>query len=192
MRYFVIFRLKNKHSEVQFDEKADCRWCTTEKELNDAKRLSRFNPRQVTGRIVAGQARYGDELIGSLMIAESYFEEPELGLMYNFTKNQRWLFGAMVEKQFRGRKLFPQLLRFTTGELSRQEVDQPLAAVNPINRPSMSVFGTHAEAIVGRVFAFRIWKWVFCLAGGEVKLDRSISWDCKREPIQLDLPLDRV
>ncbi len=183
-RYFAVFQL-GRATNVDQRVHADCRWCESVDEIATAEAISRFDSKPFEPNVRASLARVDCEPVGAFWVAEQGFVEQELGIAYQLSPQQRWLFAAMVKKEHRGRGVFPQLLSYTTSTLFDSGSEQLMASVNPLNKASMSVFRAQSDGVIARVFAFKILNVAVCVGSGSVQIERTCSTNCKKNPIRL-------
>ena len=92
--------------------------------------------------------------------------------------NQRWC------KKNRGKGIYGKLLPFAVNETS-QIFPSVLLAVNPDNKPSNAVHQKWSQRTVGTVVAARLVGVSVCWVFGQIRKDRTITWQAKKRPIQL-------
>ncbi|MEM9409855.1 MAG: hypothetical protein AAGA30_02005 [Planctomycetota bacterium] len=184
MRYFVVYEIDVTNS-LQQRSAAQCRWSESG-ELDVVKRLTHFagNLPENYRSIVAVVDR---EVVGAFWAARDQFDELDLGLRFQLKDNQAWLFGAMVKKNYRGQRIFPDMIQFISCELLKQNVSGQFASVNPFNRPSMNVFKQKSLGRVSRAIVIRIFKLSFGFSTSGIVWKRQISWKSDEIPIECQL-----
>ena len=124
------------------------------------------------------------QLVAGVWLASEVFDENELGVRLVMNERQTWLFAALVSKSFRGQKIYGKLLPFVVNEASR-DFPSVLLAVNPDNRPSNAAHQKLSQRTVGTVVAIRLFSVSVCWVFGQIRKDRTISWQSKKDPILL-------
>lgn len=192
-RYFTIFQLDTSlasHPEntkgVQFSK------CIPAQQ-RAVSELTSFAPIQsISGTNQAWQAclesnASDNQLVAGCWTAKAAFDEADLGLRFLLQPDQAWVFSALVAKSHRGKRIFPQLLRFLMASLGEEDVHRMYAAVNPVNLASMRVFQAHCVDRIGAVMALRILRVNICLAFGNVTSESWFSLDSNANPIKLTI-----
>ncbi len=190
MRYYTVFRLRTDVEKMPALG-VNCGWCDREHENVAAEELTCYRRELSTGKVRATRATIDGALVGAFWCAEKMFDENELGVRVMLAGRQTWLFAAAVDKAYRGRRIFPQLLQFTTHALAKEGIGTQLASVNPVNKSSMAVFSKYSHDQPARVFAIRFLSLAACLTFGEATRDRSFSFNCRRNPIRVQLLTNR-
>lgn len=186
-RYYTIFKMDVPSSKefAPIDLELSCSSCSTPEEIESVQGLTGYH--QSTENDTAWQAKVSNQLVAGFWSATNSFEERELGVRVQLEPNQAWLFSAFVAKPHRGARIFPNLLRFTINGLNDRNAPDQYAAVNPVNRSSMKVFSSQASSQVGSVLAIRLFAMVVCLSFGQVKRNRTITWNRNTAPIEIRL-----
>ena len=160
--------------------------CQTSAEIEAVETLTWFSRELSTGDLRAFQATLDGQLAGGVWIASGVFDEDELGLRLMLNPQQAWLFAALVAEQARNKKVYSKLLPFVVAEVS-QEFPRVLLAVNPDNRPSNSVHKKASRQTLGTVVAIRLLQFSVCWVSGQIRKDRTCSWQATKHPIELTL-----
>jgi GNAT superfamily N-acetyltransferase len=121
-----------------------------------------------TTRRVAAAWRDGRP-IGCAWIATGTFEERELGLRFELTPADAWLFAAAVAPQFRDRAVYRRVLEFLIDELRRAGAKRLLFGVTAGNEPSRRAHARQGAVQVGRIVALRLLGRPFCRCSGRVR-----------------------
>lgn len=160
--------------------------CQTLAEIEAVEALTWFKREFSTGDSRAFQATLDGGLVGGVWIASRVFDENELGVRLRLKPEQAWLFAALVSEQARGKGIYGQLLPFVIEEVS-QDFPCVVLAVNPDNWPSNSVHKKWSSRTVGSVVAIRFLKFSACWVKGQIRKDRTFSWQSTKHPIELIL-----
>ena len=183
MRYFVVFQICPDSKTTPLSP-ATCRWANSS-EIDQARAFSKVaGDGQDANRQVA-IATVGDRLVAVFWSAAERFDEADLGIQFELTENQRWLFGAMVDKSFRGRHVFPDLVDFVKDKLGRDSASELYASVNPFNKPSMSAFKKKSLDIVGRAIVIRFFNFAIGIPSGILEADSMFTSNVHAQPIQI-------
>ena len=158
--------------------------CQTEEQIKAVEALTWFKREYSSGKSQPFQAAIDGELVAGVWIATETFDEDELGVRLMMNDRQAWLFAALVSKQSRGKGIYGKLLPFVVSETS-QNFPSVLLAVNPDNKPSNAVHKKWSQQTVGTVVAIRLLGVAVCWTFGQIRKDRTISWQAKKNPIQL-------
>ena len=158
--------------------------CQTEDQIRAVEALTWFKREYSSGKNRSFQATIDGQLVAGVWLASEIFDENELGVRLMMNERQTWLFAAFVAKSFRGQKIYGKLLPFVVNEAS-QDFPSVLLAVNPDNLPSKEVHRKLSQRTVGTVVAIRLFSISACWVFGQIRKDRTISWQAKKDPIQL-------
>ncbi|MGI9518681.1 MAG: GNAT family N-acetyltransferase, partial [Pirellulaceae bacterium] len=145
-------------------------WAKTEEELLAAERLTGALRSQISGPVRAAIARDDHKIVGGLWCCESKFEEADLGVTIQLTDNQCWLFSGYVDRDYRQRGVYSQLISFV---IHHQGSRQCLLAINPDNRRSMQAHRRLGISPLGRVVCARFLAAVWGRASGDITANRS-------------------
>jgi GNAT superfamily N-acetyltransferase len=135
-----------------------------------------------TRRVAAGWLN--GEAIACAWIATESFDECELGLRFELTSTEVWLFAAVVDPRYRDQGVYRQLLEFLIDELGRGGVQRILFGVTLGNEPSRRAHARQGAKQIGSITAIRSLGLTVCRVVGGVRLlsPRAISL---RRPIRL-------
>jgi hypothetical protein len=185
-RRYVIYELAaNRRNDIKRNENVDVRWCQGESEIQAVEALTWFQRSSISGNAAACQATIDGELAGGFWSATQCFEETELGVRYLLDPGQAWLFAALVNREHRRLGVYNEILRFVLADLEAQGLNQLLVAVNPDNIGSLHVHRQHADRTLGTVIAIRCFAITICFVSGDIKRDRSVSFNSSKSPIEL-------
>ena len=158
--------------------------CQTEDQIEAVEALTWFKREYSSGKSQAFQATINDELVAGVWLASEVFDEDELGVRLMMNEDQTWLFAALVSKGSRGNGIYSKLLTFVISHASH-DFTSILLAVNPDNKPSNAAHQKWSRRTVGTVVAVRIFGVAMCWVFGQIRKDRTITWQAKKHPIQL-------
>lgn len=129
-------------------------------------------------------AWFEGQAIACAWIATESFDERELGLRFELTSTEVWLFAAVVDPQYRDQGVYRQLLEFLIDELGRGGVQRILFGVTFGNEPSRRAHARQGAKQIGAITAIRSLGLTACRPLGAVRLlsPRAIAW---RKPIRL-------
>jgi hypothetical protein len=99
------------------------------------------------------------KLIGVLWIATGEYRDWDTGLQIELEPNQAWMYGAWVHRQFRGKKLYSQMIQFVSGELLRAGQSEMLFAIDWSNGHSQYIHSSYGAVRVGKMFGIRMFGW---------------------------------
>ena len=191
MRRYVVYEMdvsKTKavaqSHEALADNNVQVSACQNEEQTKAVEALTWFKRSYSSGKNRSFQATIDGQLVAGVWLASEIFDEDELGVRLVMNERQTWLFAAFVSKNFRGQKIYGKLLPFVVNEGSR-DFPSVLLAVNPNNRPSNFVHKKWSQRTVGTVVALRLLGVSACWVFGQIRKDRTISWQAKKHPIQL-------
>jgi len=156
-------------------------------EIGDVEKLTYVDAQKLNHNFVIAQAKTGNQLAGALWGIESEFNESELGITFTLKDDQRWLFAALVDSQFRGQRIYPRLLKHMCSQSTDGSVKY-LLCVNPHNKPSWNAHQKFAQQKLGEVFSLRIFNVALCVPFGKrLKMDALITRDAKNRPVSLSI-----
>ena len=191
MRRYVVYemdvqKLQAASQQAVDDSGLEFSACRTPAEIEAVEVLTWFRQELSSDDLRAFQATLDGQLVGGVWIASKVFDEDELGVRLMLNQQQAWLFAALVSKQARGKKVYSKLLPFVVSEVSR-DFPRVVLAVNPDNRPSNAVHKKASRRTLGTVVAIRFLKFSVCWASGQIRKDRTFSWQATKHPIELTL-----
>ena len=160
--------------------------CRTEDQIKAVETLTWFKREYSTGSNRPFQATIDGQLVAGVWIATEVFDEDELGVRLMMNQRQAWLFAALVSKPYRGKGIYGKMLPFVVNETG-QKFPSVLLSVNPDNKPSNYVHKKWSQRTVGTVVAMRLVGVSICWVSGQIRKDRTISWNAKTQPIQLTI-----
>ena len=191
MRRYVIYEMDAAKAKAaaesqvaSLDNNVQVAVCNSEDQTRAVETLTWFKREYSRGKNRAFQATINGELVAGVWLASELFDENELGVRLLMNDRQTWLFAALVSKDFRGQKIYGKLLPFVVGEASR-DFSSVLLAVNPDNKPSNAVHKKWSQRTVGTVVAARLLNVSVCWVFGQIRKDRTVSWQAKANPIEL-------
>lgn len=188
-RRYVVYQLAQPQRNAKTNSPVNVRWCRSEPEYEAVENLTQFRRSPEHRGYKACRATVGGELAGGAWCAKTMFRESALGVSYKLTPGQVWLFAAMVDTRFRRQGVYREVLRFMLAETDATGLLQKLVAVNPDNIGSNKIHQLHASRKLGTVVAIRVFKTTVCFTFGDIKRDRTIAWNCDRNPVELTFPI---
>ena len=135
-------------------------------------------------------AKVNGQLAGAFWAADNVFMESGLTIRYLLSEEQTWLFAAYVEKQYRRQKVYSHILEFMLPDLAESGKSQLLLAVNPDNTPSKKVHEKYARRQLGTAIAIRFLSMAFCSVRGQMKTNRTFTWNHKSKPVVIQFDRD--
>ena len=193
MRRYVVYEMdvsKAKAAadaqETSPDNNVQISACETEQQIEAVEALTWFKREYSSGKTRSFQTTVDGQLVAGVWLSSEVFDENELGVRVVLNERQTWLFAAFVSKDFRGQKIYGKLLPFVVSEASR-DFPSVLLAVNPDNKPSNAVHQKWSQRTVGTVVAARFINVTVCWVFGQIRKDRTISWQAKKQPIELTI-----
>jgi len=93
----------SKGSDGSSDDAIQVSLTETEADLSAVCTLTWFQPSGMDADFESAQAKIDGQLAGAVWAAERGFDETLLGLRIELAPEQRWIFAALVDKQFRRR-----------------------------------------------------------------------------------------
>ncbi len=186
-RKFVVLQLLDRPPRSQ-NPHVSVSWCETESQVRAVEQLTYFQRSYSSGQLVACQATIDGQLAGGFWSATEQFDESELGIRYLLAPRQAWLFAALVNHQFRRQGVYCEILNFIIHELKEENHQHQLVAVNPHNLGSYRVHLEHSFRSPGSIFALRALNIAVCFAFGEIECSRRISFNARKNPIQIRIP----
>ena len=191
MRRFVIYEIDVDKAQSVTESSLESQTsgleiaaCQTEDQIKAVEALTWFKREYSSGKNRSFQATIDGKLVAGVWLACDFFDENDLGVRLMLDQRQTWLFAAYVSKDFRGQKIYGKLLTFVVNEAAR-DFPSVLLAVNPDNTPSRIVHQKWSQRTVGTVVAARLFGVSMCWVNGQIRKDRTISWQAKKQPIQL-------
>jgi hypothetical protein len=193
-RVFQVFELQSNGDDPQADMESayplQYHWCESEEDFRVARQLTYFYSSSQLDRhrfsvclACDGTDGSGSSLpIGGVWRAVEWFDEEELGLRVVFSADQAWIFAAYVSKLQRGRGIYRRLL---SNVLKSNLRLQHFAAINPTNRKSIAAHSAFMRSTVGTCVAVRLLSLTICWAGGDLRLDRHVSFRSRTTPVQV-------
>ena len=184
-RRFIVYQLDANSFANRSSENIRVRWCETEADYLALEKLTFFCRGRSSGDLQGCLAEIDGQPAGGFWAATNQFDETELGIRILLDANQAWLFAAQVDKRFRRKGVYSQILAFIVPELAKQGKLQPLVAVNPHNVGSRKIHQQHALLSPGWVLAGRTLRASGCLTFGEISRDRFFAFDSVASPIKI-------
>lgn len=122
------------------------------------------------------------KLLGGLWAAVDSFSEHNLGIQFNFSKHQAWLYCAFVHKDARGRGVYKKLISFAANDLQKRGFTQLLGIVQPWNKISRMMHEKQSRGIVGQMSAVRIGPLVKVSNSGDIAIDKNMVTNPSKSP----------
>ena len=163
----------------------DVSWAQSE-DISAIESLTYVDAEIIGPDVKIAQAKSNGQLAGALWSVENYFLESELGVAIELSPDQLWLFAALVDKHFRGRRIYPRLLKHMCCDdsLAKKGSVEFLLSVNPHNKQSWKVHKKFAKRKLGEVFSMRVFGIAMCICFGEnIVASSTFTSDCKNRPI---------
>jgi len=132
-------------------------------------------------------ANQPDKLLAGVWIAKDSFLEDNLGIRFNFTQQQSWLYCAYVHADARGRGVYKRLISFAAADLHERGCQQLIAIVQPWNRISRLMHEKHSRGIVGRVGATRVGSLIHVSHSGNIEVDRTFVTNPTKAPAEITI-----
>jgi len=160
----------------------------TDADIVAVSALTYFNPINVDADLQSAQAKIDGQLAGALWVAGRGFDETDLGLRIELSRDQSWIFAALVDKQFRRRGVYSRVFGFMVNHLEKNSGGQQLLSINPYNVASVKAHEKYFDCVLGNVFALRVFGIAFCLCTGKrLKSSSWISTNCKLSPVLITI-----
>jgi GNAT superfamily N-acetyltransferase len=125
------------------------------------------------------------KLLGGVWIALDSFSEDNLGLEFQFGKNQAWLYCAFVAPSARGRGVYKKLVSFVASDLEQRGYSQLLAIIQPWNRISRMMHQKPSQGIIGTLSSIRVFGWAWISHRGNLKVDKRLATNVKARPANI-------
>lgn len=128
-----------------------------------------------------------NKLLGGVWIALDSFSEDNLGLEFQFGKNQAWLYCAFVAPSARGRGVYKKLVSFVGRDLEQRGYSQLLAIIQPWNRISRLMHQKPSKGIIGTLSSIRLFGWAWISHRGNLKVDKRLVTNVKTRPANISV-----
>ena len=198
-RRFVVYEMDTARLAAEVSERktpADApinvSWCETDDDIRAAEKLTYTSADSVGDNFKIAQAKSDQQLAGALWAVRNSFTEHELGIQFDLTPNQIWLFAALVDSQFRRQGIYAQVLSFMCSagesEFATEATGSPqfLLCVNPHNIASNRVHQKYAKEVFGQAFSFKFFNIATCFCfGKKLSAERAMTWDAANRPISI-------
>ena len=155
---------------------------------NDADESLRLQLREFTWNSVPIETTHDDigyaiydadepgKLLAGLWAAPNSFLEDSLGVKFEFSTEQAWLYCAFVHADARGRGVYKKLISFAAGDLEERGFSQLLGIVQPWNRISRLMHERQSRGIIGRMSTIRAGSLVLISHAGNLSVsDRVVT-----------------
>ncbi len=187
VRRFNVYEMDPNPQRSASSPDADVQWAVSEEEVLAAEQLTgpQRNVQVGASEMRVCNAKVNGNLAGAFWATSKVFMEGGLGIGYELSDEQAWLFGAYVDKSFRRHGVYSSILEFITPELVASGKTQVLLAVNPDNIGSRKVHEKYAKRKVGSVIAIRFLNFSICSVNGDMSSGRWITWNHKTMPIMI-------
>jgi GNAT superfamily N-acetyltransferase len=119
--------------------------------------------------------------VGCAWVATGSFTEADLGIRFELSADEAWLYAAAVTPACRNRGVYRRLLEFVIDELGRAKIRRVLLGVTAGNEPSRRAHARQGAVEVGRVFAARVLGIPFCRISG--RLERRVPSASAGRPV---------
>lgn len=149
-----------------------------------AQQITGYQPLDEGARQQPYLASRENRPVAAIWSATGSFDEPELGLRYDFSGGDRWWFAARVVPEARGRGVYRCLLN---ASIAREPLVNHFVAINPTNRRSVAAHRRFIAECLGTFVTVRMLRWTVCIGGGDLIAGRRWSLDCRRSPVVVDL-----
>jgi len=130
------------------------------------------------------------KLLAGLWAAPNSFLEDNLGVKFEFKKEQAWLYCAFVHADARGRGVYKTLISFAAADLQERGYSQLLGIVQPWNRISKLMHEKQSSGIIGRMSAIRLGSFVWVSRSGNLVVDRRLVTDTRNKPTVVSILKD--
>ena len=189
-RRFVVYQLKQVEAK---NDKQDLTFLCAES-IGDRRQVENDPLRQIE-QLTGYEQKCDNEFavgvnvegkpVGAMWATSGVFLESELGVEIVLNKGQWWMFSAYVDKAFRRRQIYTQILDRIRAEATSRGSREHFVAVNPVNVASNNVHLKHALRTVGYVRAIRFFRTSICWTTGELSNDRMVALNSNAKPIQV-------
>ena len=122
------------------------------------------------------------KLLAGVWAARDSFIEDNLGVKFEFSQQQAWLYCAFVHSDARGRGVYKRLISYAAADLKRRGFVQLLGIVQPWNRISRLMHEKQSRGIVGRMSAVRVGPLVWINHVGNLSVDRRLVTSPSSKP----------
>lgn len=191
-RRYVVYQLATQLAgDKRRNKDVVVRWCESESEIEAVEALTYFKRSASSPKTRVCQATIAGDLAGGFWQASERFDETELGVRHVLEPQQVWLFAAYVQREYRRKGVYNEILQFMLDGSGSQGSIQSLVAVNPDNVGSNRVLQLYAVRSPGTVVAIRLLSVTICFVFGEINQERWISFNSKKRPIELSVPVVR-
>lgn len=127
------------------------------------------------------------KLLGGLWAAVDSFSEHNLGIEFQFSAHQAWLYCAFVHKDARGRGVYKKLISFAAHDLQQRGFTQLLGIVQPWNKISRLMHEKQSRGTCGQMSAIRIGSFVWVSKSGDIAIDRKVVTDPSLHPAMVSI-----
>ncbi|QEG21556.1 GNAT family N-acetyltransferase [Mariniblastus fucicola] len=184
-----IQKLKSLGAKTRPDDRLIVRCLGPDSDENARTALRKFTWNSVPIKTTCNDIGYAvydaddpGKLLAGLWAAPESFLENNLGVRFEFTKEQAWLYCAFVHADARGRGVYKRLISFAAADLEGRGFSQLLGIVQPWNRISRMMHEKQSRGIVGRMAAVRIGSLIWVSSIGNVIVDRSLITNPEDRP----------
>lgn len=158
-------------------------WADAAEQGSEVRRLTYCNPGTIGENLFAVSAHVEGKIAGGFWAAIHSIDEKWLGIRLELEPDQAWLFAARVGDEFRRMGIHSKVLRFMCTGMRDHGFGRQVLAVNPHNVASVTVHEKYASKKLGKFTVLRFLGFVWCRTAESVHSDRSVSWNCKQNPI---------
>lgn len=186
MRRFNVYEMETNIEASIESGNAIVRWSDSEEETLAVEQF--MGPMRSVVDVGADDmrvcyAKVGGELAAAFWMASNIFMESGLTIRFELDEEQAWLFAAYVEKRFRRKGIYTQILEFMLPDLQSSGKSRVLLSVNPDNIASRIVHEKYARRKVGTAFAIRFLGIAACAVSGDMTVNRRFTLSHKKNPI---------
>ncbi len=127
------------------------------------------------------------KLLAGLWAGIGSFSENNLGVEFNFSAHQAWLYCAFVHADARGRGVYKKLISFAASDLQERGFSQLLGIVQPWNRISRAMHEKQSRGVCGTMSAIRVGSFVWVSHQGDISVDRQLVTDAASNPVNVSI-----
>lgn len=128
-----------------------------------------------------------DKLLGGVWVGVGSFLEDNLGIEFQFTEDQSWLYCAFVDGKARGKGVYKRLVSFAAEEVEERGFERLLGIVQPWNKISRRMHEQHSLGTCGSIGALRIFGFVWVFYSGNISVDKTIVTRIKSDPARVTI-----
>lgn len=186
VRRFNVYEMETNVEAHAQTAIATVQWSTSEEETLAVERF--MGPIRSVVDVGADDMRacyvkIDGEIAAVFWMASNIFMESGLTIRYELNEDQVWLFAAYVEKRFRRRGIYTQILEFMLHELQKSGKTKAYLSVNPDNVASRIVHEKYARRKAGVAIAIRFLGMAACTVSGDMTANRRFTLNHKKKPI---------